>query len=188
MDNLVLAVKKAWAPKRHHRHVSLQNQKPMLLEEVPSPKACKHEPNTTTCCSLTGMKKLLSVLRLPWGHLWYGKSESRKEDSAAVPSVELLKLSTRDLHMLEAIEQSTGKPWYRESYSSFPKPKAHVGKKCATQSLSTCNVTEQRQKSVPCDEPATGIQLPIIERKYCKDHCKTKTNKYSAPESLISWE
>merc|ERR1739848_524998 len=81
MNNLVHAVKKA-CPKSHHRHVHLKHEKPML-EEVPSPTSCKNGPDTMTCCSLAAMKKLLSALRLPWGHLWYDEPESRKEDSAA---------------------------------------------------------------------------------------------------------
>jgi hypothetical protein len=135
MNDLVHAVKKAWDPKRHHR-----NQKPMLLEEVPSPTSCKHEPDTLTCWSLSGMQKLFSALKLPWGTSLHYPSQRRickdelksSQEDSAVPSVALLKLSAADLHMLEVIEQATGKPWYRESYSCFPKPKAHVAKKCAT--------------------------------------------------------
>merc|ERR1719316_2453003 len=111
----------------------------MLLEEVPSATSCKHDPDTITCYSLSGMKKLLSVFGLPWdhpsaGHVQCDKPKSRKEDSA-VPSVALLKLSAEDLHMLKVIEEATEKPWYRQSYSSFPKPKAHdivVKKPCMT--------------------------------------------------------
>merc|ERR1719161_1189923 len=68
MNDMVHAVRKAWAPKGHHRHVSLQNQKRILLEEVRPTTSCKHELATTTCCSLSGMKKLFSVFMLPWTH------------------------------------------------------------------------------------------------------------------------
>merc|ERR1719473_2587301 len=125
MNDMVHAVSKAWAPKGHHRHLSLQNRKPVLLEEVPPATSCKHElANTTTCCSLSDMKKLFSVFMLPWGHhrarasleledmrtdlrrghfpwlVQHDEPESRNEDSVA-----------------------TGEPYYRESYSSFPKTK-----------------------------------------------------------------
>jgi len=201
MNDLVRAVKKAWYPKSHHRHVSLQNQKPLLLKDVPSPTSCKRTLDTITCCSLSGMKKLFSALRpchlegdtgatsttvgdtevtgaiedsqilavttttaeknktvdtssvrLPvvhpndvhrvlrmndlvhavkkarapknhHRHVGYDKPESCERDSAG------------DLHMVKALEQATEKPWYRQSYSSFPKPKAHdivVKKPCMT--------------------------------------------------------
>jgi len=128
--------------------------------------------NQVTCCSLSGMKKLFSGLRLPWGHPAAGASpqyhvqhdKPKSPNESAVPSVALLELSGDDLHILEAIEEATGKPWYRQSYSSFPKPKGYVAKKCATQSLSACNVTEQHQKSIPCFELVAGIKLPILRK------------------------
>jgi len=127
MNDMVHAVRKAWAPKGHHRHVSLQNHKPILLKEVPPTTSCKHELATTdctTCCSLSGMKKLFSVFMLPWGHhgarisleledprtdlrrghfpwlVQHDEPESRNEDSVA-----------------------TGKPLDCETYSRFPKTK-----------------------------------------------------------------
>jgi hypothetical protein len=154
MNDLVRSVKKAWAPKSRRR----------LLEEVLPARSCKDELDTITCCSLGGMKKLFSGLRLPWAR------------PCASPSDAPLELSVKDLHMLKTVEKATGKPWYRQSYSSFPKPKAHVAKKCATQSLTTCHVTEQQQKSMPCSEPVTGIKLRSIE------------HRHSAPHSLISWQ
>jgi len=175
MNDMVHAVRKAWAPKGHHRHVNLQIHKPICLEEVCPTTSFKHELATTTCCSLSGMKKLFSVFMLRWGH--HGADASLELEDIRTD----LRRGHFPFHVQHDEPESrnedsvtTGKPWYRESYSRFPKRK-YAANKCTMQSLITCHVTEQHQKSVPGSKHVTGIKLPI-ERRH-SDH-----------QSLISWE
>merc|ERR1712118_644567 len=119
---------------------------------------------TTTCCSLSGMKKLFSVFMLHWGQ------------HGADASLELQNIRTdlRRGHFSCHVQQTepesrnedyvaTGKHSYCESYSSNPKT-THASNQCTKQSLITCHVTQQHQKSVPGSQPVTGLKLPIERR------------------------